>query len=157
MITNKTPISEIGSPVSSSMNYVGDVDDGGFVTIDNKMSHYNDDGSATFDFGKYGDGENMKGMSWFGTPVKTNKYGEEYIDPITIYPLEEIMNIARKKSSEPEPPKLIDPFPNVYGRKMDASGTKVIYNTDKGRIVKKKGKEDADFIRLMMRLGRNYR
>lgn len=59
--------------------------------------------------------------------------------------------------SEMKPLKMVDPFPNVYDRKMDASGTKAIYNTDKGRIVKKKGKEDADFVKLMMRLGRNYR
>jgi hypothetical protein len=59
--------------------------------------------------------------------------------------------------SKMKPLKMVDPFPNVYDRKMDASGTKAIYNTDKGRIVKKKGKEDADFVRLMTRLGRNYR
>lgn len=56
--------------------------------------------------------------------------------------------------------KLVDPFPKVYGRKMDASGTKAIYNTSKGKITKKKGKgagEDAEFIKLMRRLNRNYR
>ena len=157
MISNKIPVNQMGSPVSSSMNYVGDADDGGFVTIDNKRSHYNQDGSVTFDFGKYGGGENMSDMKWFGVPVKKNRYEMDYIDPITLYPFEQAVEVSRKESSGPEPLKLVDPFPNVYGRKMDASGTKTIYNTDKGTIVKKKGKEDADFVRLMMRLGRNYR
>lgn len=62
--------------------------------------------------------------------------------------------------SKMKPLKTVDPssyFPTVYDRKMDASGTKVIYNTDKGEIVKKKGQEDAEFVKLMTRLGRNYR
>lgn len=157
MISKKTPVKDIGRPVSSSMNYVADVDDGDFVAIDKKESKYNKDGSATFQFGKYGGGENAKGMDWFGTPVKKDKWGYDYIDPITINPLEEKLELSNKRYKEQKPLKLIDPFPKVYGRKMDASGTKAIYDTSKGKITKKKGKEDADFVKMMKKLGRNYR
>lgn len=84
--------------------------------------------------------------------------GEQLIIP-SDFLKRNLLNL-KKKSGNLSPEnnmKLVDPFPKIYGRKMDASGTKAIYNTNKGRIVKKKGKEDADFVRLMMRLGRNYR
>jgi len=157
LISKKTPMNKIGEMASSSMNYVADVDDGDWVAIDKKKSKYNPDGSATFDFGKYGGGQNATGMGWFGTPVKKDKLGFEYIDPITIQPLEDKLELSNKRFKEQKPLKLVDPFPKVYGRKMDASGTKAIYDTSKGKITKKKGKEDADFVKLMMRLGRNYR
>ena len=83
--------------------------------------------------------------------------GYEYIDPITIHPLENALELSNKRFKEQKPLQLVDPFPRVYDRKMDASGTKAIYNTSKGEITKKKGKEDADFVKLMKRLGRNYR
>ena len=158
LITKKTPIDKIGNPVSGSMNYVADVNDGDWVGIDKYKSKYNKDGSATFRFGKYGDDVNAKGMDWFGTPVKETKYFKtQYVDPITINPLEEKLELSNKIFKEQKPLKLVDPFPEVYGRKMDASGTKAIYKTSKGKITKKKGKEDADFVRLMRRLSRNYR
>ena len=158
MMSKNIPIDEMGSPASSSMNYIGDADDGDFIAIDKYSSHYNEDGSATFDFGKYGSGQNAKRMNWFGVPAKTNRTGFDYIDPITVNPLEEKLNLSIKNPfTQQKPLKLVDPFPKVYGRKMDASGTKAIYNTSKGQITKKKGKEDADFVKMMMRLGRNYR
>tara|TARA_R110000823_G_C15699935_1_gene476360 strand:- start:31 stop:591 length:561 start_codon:yes stop_codon:yes gene_type:complete len=157
LITKKTPMDKIGDIVSSSVNFVANTDDDGWVGIDKYNSKYNKDGSATFDFSKYGDGENNKGLEWFGTPVKTSKMGYEYIDPITIHPLENALELSNKRFKEQKPLQLVDPFPRVYDRKMDASGTKAIYNTSKGEITKKKGKEDADFVKLMKRLGRNYR
>lgn len=68
------------------------------------------------------------------------------------------VSLPRKNwRSEVKPLKMVDPFPNVYGRRMDVSGNRVIYDTDKGRVIKKPGPEDAEFTRLMMRLGRRYR
>jgi hypothetical protein len=68
------------------------------------------------------------------------------------------VNLPQKEwRSVMKPLKMVDPFPRVYDRKMDASGTKAIYRTSKGEITKKKGTEDADFVKLMRRLGRNYR
>jgi hypothetical protein len=157
MIANKTPIDEMGSIASSSINYIGDTDDGDWVGLNNRISKYNDDGSANIGFGKYGDGYNGTGMEWFGVPVKKDWLGGDYIDPITIHPWEDKLEFSNKRFKEQKPMKLVDPFPKVYGRKMDASGTKAIYNTSKGQITKKKGKEDADFVKMMIRLGRNYR
>ena len=90
-----------------------------------------------------------------GDPLDFNR--AEYYD--FVLPAEQkAVSVPRKDwRSKMKPLKMVDPFPKVYDRKMDASGTKAIYNTNKGKIVKKKGKEDADFVRLMMRLGRNYR
>ena len=157
LIAKKTPMDKIGDIVSSSMNYVADTDDGDWVGINKYKSKYNEDGSATFKFNKYGDNENATALEWFGTPVKTSKLGFEYIDPITIHPLEKPLELSNKRFKEQKPLKMVDPFPKVYGRKMDASGTKHIYDTSKGKIVKKAGAENADFVRLMMKLGRNYR
>lgn len=157
LMAKKIPMDKIGEVVSSSINYVADTDDGDWVGIDKYKSKYNKDGSATFDFGKYGNSENAKGLEWFGTPIKTSRLGFDYIDPITINPLESPLELSNKRFKEQKPLQLVDPFPRVYDRKMDASGTKAIYRTSKGEITKKKGTEDADFVRLMKRLGRNYR
>ena len=64
---------------------------------------------------------------------------------------------SKEWRSKMKPLKMVDPFPKVYRHKMDASGTKHIYDTSKGKIVKKAGDENAEFIRLMKKLGRNYR
>ena len=47
-----------------------------------------------------------------------------------------------------KPPALRRVLPEFYSRKMDASGTKVIYETSEGRVVKKKGPESAQYERL---------
>ena len=44
-----------------------------------------------------------------------------------------------------KPPALRRVLPEFYSRKMDASGTKVIYETSEGRVVKKKGSESAQY------------
>ncbi len=157
LMAKKIPMDKIGEPVASSMNRVADTDDGDWVAIDKYNSKYNKDGSATFKFGKYGDGENAAALEWFGKPIKTSRLGFDYIDPITINPLENPLELSNKRFKEQKPLQLVDPFPKVYDRKMDASGTKAIYKTSKGEITKKKGTEDADFVKLMRRLGRNYR
>jgi len=44
-------------------------------------------------------------------------------------------------------PKLVDPFPDIYSRKMNPSGTKAIYETSKGTIVTAKDKNTLTRLR----------
>ena len=131
-----------------------------------KGGTFNDELGAvtTYISNKYGRpsssvGVGEKGYSdEFESEENQQRGGEQLIIP-SDFLKRNLLNLKRKKGNlNPEKNmKLVDPFPEVYGRKMDASGTKAIYNTSKGQVTKMKGQEDADFVRMMMRLGRNYR
>jgi len=129
-----------------------------------KGGYFNDELGAvktyiSNNYGRPSSGVGEKGYSdEFQSEENQQRGGEQLIIP-SDFLKRNLLNLKRKKGNlNPEKNmKLVDPFPKVYGRKMDASGTKAIYNTSKGQITKKKGKEDADFVKLMMRLGRNYR
>jgi hypothetical protein len=108
LMAKKIPMDKIGDVVSSSINYVADTDDGDWVGINKYDSKYNKDGSATFHFGKYGDGENAKSLEWFGTPIKTTRLGFDYVDPITINPLENPLELSNKRFKEQKPLKLVE-------------------------------------------------
>ena len=57
-------------------------------------------------------------------------------------------NLPRKDWRTPrEEPKLVDPFPEIYSRKMNPSGTKAIYETSKGTIVTAKDQNTLTRLR----------
>lgn len=129
-----------------------------------KGGSFNDELGAvkTYISNKYGrpsSGIGEKGYSdEFESEENQQRGGEQLIIP-SDFLKRNLLNLKRKKGNlNPEKNmKLVDPFPKVYSRKLRGGGVTAIYDTSKGRIVKKKGPEDAEFTRLMMRLGRNYR
>ena len=71
------------------------------------------------------------------------------IKPVYREPLQPIQRIKLKKAEIPIPDLNLQPIrrnPIVYSRKMDASGTKVIYETSKGRFVT--AKDPSTLLRL---------
>ena len=156
LVAQGVPIEDMGIPIESSFVSPGYTDEGDLILLRKPDSKYNDDGSAEIQLDYWNvTGNYSSGYNWYGVPIKKkkSKYSNreyEYIDPIHIDPWVETTTLKPKEwRSEVQPleMKYINPIPEIYSRKMNASGTKVTYETSKGTFIT--AKDPAVLPRMM--------